>query len=289
MHIRHGDLRRSAPSSAAFLHSSIYGDRVRFAPDDGGGGSDGGDGSQHTTTNPLPAYDPASDPRVQALIETEINKKTKGLLENREALRQEKEKLQEKLAFLNGRDPKDVAELLAKLDQDEEGKLVAEGKIDEVVQRRLRSAIENHQQERGTLQRQIEDAAKERDAYRAKVLDMVANRIVTREATRVGANMSALDDIESHVAKMFEFDEDGTAVQKEGVQLFDKNGNPHTLSSYFDVLHEVRPHYFPVHEGGGAPGAKSRNVRVNTIDKARLLTGDYSIEDVASGKTRVSW
>lgn len=103
---------------------------------------------------PLPAFDgdgdddkdkdkgiDLSDPKVQSAIKAAVEEQTAGLKANRDEVLAEKRELKKQMDELKAQwgdlDPKAVTELMKRFENDEEAKLIAEGKFDEVVQRRV--------------------------------------------------------------------------------------------------------------------------------------------------------
>ncbi|RUR52703.1 hypothetical protein [Vreelandella populi] len=138
--------------------------------------------------------------------------------------------------------------------QDEESKLIAEGKLDEVVNRRtekMRSDFERQLNEERQKREQSEQFA---NRYQDKVL---ADGIKSG-ALKAGAINEALDDFVFRGKTQFKLNEYGepVAVDKDGEVIYGKDGRtPLTPAEWAEGLRETAPHLFPRAVGTGAPGS----------------------------------
>ena len=187
---------------------------------------------------------------------------------NREAADRRKavKELEEKYA---GIDPVKVREMMAKLDQDGEAKLLAEGKIDEVVNKRTEKL-------RADLQKQLDEAhgkaqaAEQRSKqYSQRVLD---DRI--REAVTGKVHNSAImsGDVLRAAREIFILDEHGNAVQldADGKPVLGKDGKTaFSPAEWIESMVEIAPHWFPASSsGGGANGSGNGSNGSRTMKRA---------------------
>jgi hypothetical protein len=141
-----------------------------------------------------------------------------------------------------GLDINAVKQLLAKTGQDEEAKLIAEGKIDEVLNKRTERLRAEHE------------------------------RQLKVEKDRAAAALAeAADDFVFRSRGMFAFDESGevVAVDGDGHPIIGKDGKtPVSPLEWAESLKEAAPHLWPRAAGAGAPG--------NNGGKAAKKWGDLS-------------
>lgn len=200
---------------------------------------------------------------VQALIDAQVAQQVAGLrAKNGELIAANKEikaKFEGVSKQLEGFDIEAVKGLLNKTAQDEDLKLVAEGKTEELVTRRterLRAEYEKKLQaesERANAAEKLSSTLREQ-AVAAAIRDA---------ANKAGALPEASDDFVFRSRGMFSFNEDGevVALDKDGQVIFAKDGkSPLTPSEWADSLRDVAGHLFPRATGAGAmgnPGGKA--------------------------------
>lgn len=174
-----------------------------------------------------------------------------GLKAKRDELLDSQRKLKDDIKRYEGIDPERARQLEQMLAENEEAKLIADGKIDEVVQKRL-------SREQATWQSQLEQKDGELDRYRQQVEALQGVTIksgIAAAAQKAGLAPTAIEDaqvIASHSGWQVE---DGTPVlrDKDGEVVRGKSG-PITFDEWLESQRETRPHWFPTPKGSGAPG-----------------------------------
>lgn len=180
-----------------------------------------------------------------------------ALQRERDANKDAKNKLKEAEQFakqFDGLDVDAVKALLTKAGQDEETRLIAEGKIDQVLEKRT--------------ERLRTDTAKQLDAAnaRAAAAEDRANRFdqkvladsIRSAALKTGALPEATEDIILRARSTFKLNENGDAVAYDGNEpIYGKDGKtPLTLAEWAESLKETAPHLWPRPTGGGPMGDK---------------------------------
>lgn len=181
-----------------------------------------------------------------------------ALEKERTASKDAKRKLAEAEQFqkqFEGIDIEAVKGLLTKASQDEETKLIAEGKLDQVFERRTERL-------RGELDKSIkaEQEARTKAEARAKALESRAlGDVIRGAAIEAGAEKSALDDFILRGSAIWALDENGNPVaQQDGETIYGKDGKtPLTPKEWAESLRESAPHLFPRAQGAGTPGGGS--------------------------------
>lgn len=181
-----------------------------------------------------------------------------ALEKERQASKDAKRKLAEAEQFkqqFEGIDLDAMKGLLQKASQDEETRLIAEGKIDEVVSRRTERL-------RGDLEKQLQaerDRADKADAFANQFKDRVLSDSIREAASKAGALAEASDDIILRARSVFSLNEDGVpvAVDKDGQVIYGKDGKtPLSPLEWAEGLRESASHLWPRAQGAGQVGDK---------------------------------
>lgn len=176
---------------------------------------------------------------------------TKGLKSaldsEREAAKLAKKANAELLKKYDGIDPEKTRAMYARFENDKEAQLMADGKIDEVVELR-------YEKKKVEMQRQVDDAEDRAAKYSQRVLD---NHILAA-AAKSGLHKHAIEDALFRGRNLFALAEDGSAVQlgADSKPVYGKDGK--TLFSpdeWLEGSKEWAPHWHPAgSSGGGASG-----------------------------------
>ncbi len=218
-----------------------------------------------------------SSTEAQALIKAEVEKLTAaseaGLRTKRDELLGEVKTLKEKLAPFADMDEQGIADLKALQAQARdahEKELLKEGKIDELIDRRLKATTDNFERQR----KEQETAHTDLKALLAKSNEKVASLTIDSglqaEAIKAGARPEAIDDIIRSGRDTFKLDDDLKPVARgaDG-EILKFEGEMLTVSKFVDDLKTAKPYYFPGSGGGGALGGSGKIVEGDfTISKA---------------------
>lgn len=191
--------------------------------------------------------------KVQEYVDNEVaglKSKNTALLGSNKTIKTELEKLK---GQFDGLDIEAVKGLLAKAGQDEETKLIAEGKLDEVISRRTERL-------RTDLDKQVK-AANERadkaEAFAAKYSDKVLADSIRAAAIKAGALPEAAEDIILRARGTFKLSEDGepVATDRAGEVVYGKDGKtPLSPLEWAESLRETATHLWPRAQGAGQTG-----------------------------------
>jgi hypothetical protein len=152
--------------------------------------------------------------------------------------------LTNQLKRFEGIDPDAVRKLAAEKERLEEEQRLKDGKFDEVLTAKLKTAL-------GPV-------IAERDALHGRLSAIQIDQAVVNEATKRGLRPTAIPDITARARMTFKlvdgvpqaFDGDTTRAGKDGV-------SPMTLAEWVDGLVGGAPHLFEANAGGGAVGSGS--------------------------------
>jgi hypothetical protein len=207
--------------------------------------------------------DPAGDPAIQALIQSAVAEATKGLTSNRDELLNEKKELKSQFESMKKQwgnlDPEMVKNLVSRFENDEETKLIAEGKFDAVFERRnsaMRKDYENKLEASTGKLTEFEQLLGSKDSL---IKQLKVEGAIRQSAADLGLVPSAFDDAISRATSIFSIDEDGelAARDADGVVQISRNGKDKLpVSEWLENMKENAPHWFPSPEGAGAGGGK---------------------------------
>lgn len=187
--------------------------------------------------------------------ETDTNKLSKSLREERDAHK----KTKDKLAKLGG-DDVDIDEVVEQLDELEdlrarieagEGGKVDEAKLEELVEARLKRQLKPLERERDQLKSRNQELEGENGQLKTTINNGTIESRLRELATSENVVGSAMDDIVFMGTHMFEVAEDGAIVAKEGARGVEAGITP---DIWLTDMKEKRPHWWPASQGGGAGG-----------------------------------
>jgi len=211
----------------------------------------------------------ASAPEVKDLLSAAVAEATGGLTKNRDQILAEKKALEEKNREISqqweGMDPKMVKAIMERMQNDEETKLMAEGKIDEVLERRTGAMKTDYEKQLAKEREEREALAKDRDGLSGKVKTMLINGMVRQAATEHDLNPSAVEDAIQRAKNVFQIDENDKPLAKnaDGTIVVGKDAkSPISVSEWLGNMKETAPHWFKSSSGAGAqggPGAGGAN------------------------------
>lgn len=170
-------------------------------------------------------------------------------------MKEQIEKLTKDLGSFNGIDPVKYKDFIAKLQSEEEKKLMGEGKLEEVVAQRTdrmrTDFLEQLSAKDKAIAKATEVSAKannERDAY---IVEAELRRQV--ENPELGFQPGISDLVKESVLKEFSY-RDGKVIRikGDGSIVFGKSGEPATINEYLQDIVKDRPYLVKVSTGAGA-------------------------------------
>lgn len=199
----------------------------------------------------------AITPEVQALIDAQVAQQVAGLkTKNGELIAANKEiraKFEGVSKQLEGFDIEAVKGLLNKTAQDEDLKLVAEGKTEELVTRRTERLRAEYDKK---LQAEAE-RANAAEKLSATLRERAVADAVRSAANKAGALPEASDDFVFRSRGLFSFNDEGdvVALDKDGQVIYGRDGkSPMSPAEWADSIRDTAPHLFPRAVGAGATG-----------------------------------
>lgn len=219
-----------------------------------------------------PVTDPAPMVDTAKLIADAVAAATTGLKAKNDELLGKLKTSSEKLGAFGTLDPERAKALLESIDHDEDVKLFAEGKKNQVIDKyteRMRTA---HGTELEVLKGLVAEETKRADAYRGAVLDNHI-RAVTGECHK-----GAVEDALMLARSIFSLDAKGNPVKldSEGRPELGKDGKtPFSPSEWMELQREIKPHWFPASaSGSGSQGDRSSAGTGRTVKRAAFEAMD---------------
>lgn len=211
------------------------------------------------------------DDEIQAKISAAVDAAVAGLkLKNGELIGEQK-RLKETLKSFDGIDPEKVRTMLSRLENDDEAKLLAEGKMDEVIQRRTAKRDADWQTK---LDAQV--AATEAEKARSgKFLGRVLDEQI-RAAVNGKVHEKAVEDSLFRARMIFTLDDNGNAVQlQDGQPVLGKDGKTaFTPAEWIESMRDSAPHWFPATGSGSGSQQSHGSGGKKTITRAQFDAQD---------------
>lgn len=195
-----------------------------------------------------------------SLVEIEDTSHLRNALERqkqmvKEAKEASRQALSDALKPYEGIDPEKTRALLSKFDNEEEAVLIAAGKVDEVIGKRMEKQRAQLNKELTAAQQEAVVAKEVANTFKGRVLD----NHIRAAAAKVGLHPFAVEDALLRARAMFSLDAQGDAVQlgSDGSPVLGKDGKtPFTPMEWLEAMKETAPHWFPAGaSGGGASGS----------------------------------
>jgi hypothetical protein len=192
--------------------------------------------------------------RLDADEDPDLKKKVEEFRTNNIELKKIKEELEKKY---NGIDPDEVKKLKKREKEIDEKKLIDAGKLDEVVEQRVKQMQTDYQSQIEAQQKALDERDEKLRMTHAKLSEVLIDGEVTKAITAVGQiRPGAMQDIINR-AKATWVIEDGKPVPKDGGKLiFGKDGKSLlTFGEWADILYKTSPYFFEPTKGSGGPGS----------------------------------
>ncbi|WP_272517632.1 hypothetical protein [Providencia sp. PROV179] len=214
---------------------------------------------------------PEITPEIQTLIDQQVS----GLkAKNTELLGKIKEQ-GDNLKRFDGIDPDTVKGMLKRFENDEEAKLIADGKIDELINKRT-------ERMRGDTDKQLKEAntrVEKAEAFANKFRARVLGDEIRSAAGKAGALSSAQEDLILRAKGIFQINDEGqaVAVDEDGNPIMGKDGRtPLSPVEWVESLKENAPHLFPAASGTDAGkhkqgGAHLKRSQMSASEKVEYI------------------
>lgn len=204
-----------------------------------------------------------NDPELKTMIDTAVAAATSGLKTNRDTILVEKKALEDALKAaketFGDLDPKVVKNLVDRMKNDEETKLMAEGKIDEVIARRTDALRRDHDAKLAAREAEFTKLDGTNKGLNDKIRNLVIDGMVRQAASELNVVPTAMEDAIYRAKSVFSLDDNLSAVAKQtdGTPIYGKDAKtPMTAKEWLEGMKEKAPHWFPGSSGVIASGGK---------------------------------
>ena len=186
-----------------------------------------------------------------------------------------KNQLAELAAKYDGIDPDAVKSLLAEKARLEEEKLIKDGEVEKLVEKRTKAIV-------GEAEKRMQTAEAHAATVSAQLLEKEIERNVVEAATKLGLRATAIPDIKLRARSIFKIS-GGTisAVDHDGqTPVFGRDGvTPLTFDEWVSRQVVEAPHLFESSAGGGAPSGGSGGVGKQTGRNPFRAGADWNLTE----------
>ncbi len=167
-----------------------------------------------------------------------------------------------------GIDPEQISKMMKTLDSSEEAKMLAEGKIDELVAKRTEKVQLAYEALKESSVNEISAANERGDKYKNRYNSEKISTSLRQAAEKSNAFPEAIDDIIGRANNIFSIGEDGKveARSKEG-ELVTVGSKALSPIIFVEQLKEKAPHFWPNSEGHNASGKRFGKNQKNPFKK----------------------
>ena len=194
----------------------------------------------------------ATDAAIAAAVAKGIEEATTGLKNKNSELLGKMKELQEKSKLFDGLDPVALKEMKDRLDADEDAKLLATGKKNEVIEKYTQRMRAEHDAQLEAERLRTKAETDRANNYRGSVLDNAIRSVLT------GLHPGAIEDAILQGRQIFSLDAKGNAVKldAQGVPELGKDGStPFSPAEWIALQKETKPHWFPMSSSGSGSNA----------------------------------
>lgn len=227
---------------------------------------------------------------VKKAIDDAVKEATNGLETNRDTILAEKRELAEQLKSANetakqfeGLDVNKIKTMIDSMDKSEEAKLIAEGKIDDVIRARTESVKNAYEAQFADKDTEIKTLADEKTAIQKMYESKLIGDAIRSEAIAEGVLPEAVEDVIKRAEGLFKIGENGVEASKVDEFI-------NSPQRFVKSLKEVVPHYWPANADfrlSGSGGANSKDIGERM--EAAAASGDFeaykALRDKQTGRS----
>lgn len=222
--------------------------------------------------NKEPVSPPEPQADMQKMVDEAVNRTTQALKEHNYNLVGENKKLKERLSQFDGINPDEMKGILRKFQEDEDLKLLAEGKTSEYMQRQHDKFRADFDQKEQALLSRNQQLEQERDQIRKQYQDSTKARLIRQAGAKAGIPGYAMDDLELRGNQVIHLNENmEPEVRINGVlQVDPATGGPLSLDAWVGSLRQNAPHLFGASQGAGLAGGTNGLSMTDSIQRAAV-------------------
>lgn len=237
-------------------YNTVYMNEETGGESQGGAGGDGGDIPPITET-----------PEFKAALQQSVESAISGLQAKNQELISKQKELKSNLAKFDGIDPEQTRKMYDAMNKSEEAKLIAEGKIDEVIQKRSDRMVAEFNDQINDLTNKLNQQTEASQTYRNQLKSKTIDDNIRGTALELNVRTEALDDVLRRAGDVFDLDNNGQIeARKDGELVLAEDGTLLTPEKYVKQLRKTHPHYFPESTGANMSTTKNRQSREQGAD-----------------------
>lgn len=182
---------------------------------------------------------------------------------NRELLGENK-KTKESLKAWDGYDSEKIKSMMEHFDKNEDLKLIADGKYEEVINKRTEKVVADFNSQIEALNKQNHELTESASRYQGKISDLMIDNGIVSEFIAADGIKTATDDVKFRAKQIWKLEsKDGkdeyVPRDSNGKLLTGKNGVL-TPKEWIENLRETAPHLFPQSKGSGSGGGNGQGL-----------------------------
>lgn len=188
---------------------------------------------------------------------------TKGLQSKNEELLSKLAEAKTKIKTFDGIDPDEAKKIMEAINQSEETKLIAEGKIDEVIAKRTDTIRQKYLDDISGLNDGITKANEERDGFRNLLDNKTIGDEIQLACVKHGVLPNAFEDVKSRAADIFKISRETNDIESRlpnGEFRKTTDEMLMTPDRFVESLKTLVPHYWPTSQGSGSQGNNFGNL-----------------------------
>lgn len=172
---------------------------------------------------------------------------------NKELLGETK-KLKDSMKQWEGLDPKNIRNLMEKINNDEELKLISEGKYEDVIKKRTERLSAEYKAQMKTL-------TDERDKYKTdyektsnQVRDLTIDNTIVTEFVAAKGSETAIKDVKQRAREVWRLEDGIPTPRDDKNEIMQGKDGVMTQKEWVESLRISAPHLFPGSQGAGGAG-----------------------------------
>jgi len=197
-------------------------------------------------------------------LQAKVDEVTSGLKTKNEELIGKLKTSTEFGKSFEGMDAEKVKSMMAAMENNEDMKLIADGKFEEVIAKRMDKVTAEFTEKLKAATDALEISTANENKYKTTLQNNTVKDAITKEALKAGVRPEALDDIVRRGLDIFSIDEKGEIESRnsEGdlIQVDGKLQNP---ERFMEGLKKDAPYYWGESQDSGAKGNKGKENQQN--------------------------
>lgn len=218
---------------------------------------------------------------IDAKIAKAVSDATSALKAKNEELINEKKTLLDRTDGLDEESIKKFKDFQKRMENDEEARLIAEGKVDEVISRRTEKMRESLMSRIEDETNKVKAAETKYDGVNKKLRHTLIDGAVRDAAIEAGITPTAIDDVLVRARMKFSYDEEKERIVARDVDtkeiLIGEDGKtPYSPNDFMKDLKSKAPHFWPGTSSGGFSGSFGGSEAGASEAQAALHKGGFA-------------